>query len=249
MLAIIRKGNGAYYTSLVFGYYPNPPKDGETPEQSQSSFYGKYYIVLNEKKDRLILQATFDRSNIYLVPLVLIVDPEQANWRIEENGNGCLGFLPVDRLFQLVESDSVPQELLARCIEEDSRAQYDEYQTVKDDADLEKLRWASWDFHDAYIKKFKKEEDALYILFDGVWGCQIELWFRGEVSYSMESREPGNDPYWSDATLICSRGYFVLTDCEDMTEEKMQKMTTEATEDDFYCWFKGRNLEYHIIPE
>lgn len=66
----------------------------------------------------------------------------------------------------------------------------------------------------------------LYVLFDGTWGCKIELWFEGNVSYSTESRNPEEyDPYRSGSTLIMSNGYFILVDDENMTEKRSVKAT------------------------
>lgn len=240
MYAIMKKGNGEYYTSLVFGYY-NTSKHENGCEYSSNDFYNRHYIVLNEKKDKLINQVQFDRNNRYLVPLILIVDPTHDDWVTDKNENGCVNFLPNESLLQFVDTDSVPFELLARCIEEDSKIQYSEYKTVKNSDDAYKLWYAAGGFHDAYIKELKKDKDSLYVLFDGTWGCQIELWFDGDVSYSTESRDPKYyDPYWGDSTLICNNGCFILVDEEDMTEEKIGNG---------YCWFKGCNLKYHIIPD
>ena len=44
MHAIIRKGNGEYYTSAMFGYYSDKKSEYN---------YGAYYIVLDETKEHL----------------------------------------------------------------------------------------------------------------------------------------------------------------------------------------------------
>ena len=229
MLAIIRKGNGEYYTSLVFGYYQINKKNEYD--------YDDRYIVLSEEKDDLISLPEHDYR---LRRLILIADPEKRDWTIDETGNGCVDYLPFDSLLQLVDFDKVPAGLLAKCIEEDSKIKYSEYQTVKEEADIEKFSLVSGDLHDACIKEFKKGNDSLYVLFDGIWGCRVELWFEGDVSYSIESRDPEKeDPYWFDSTLILNNGYVILVDGGDMTEDKINEN---------YCWFKGRNLTYRIIP-
>ena len=45
MHAIIRKGNGEYYISAVFGYYS---------DRKNKDYYGTYYVVFDEKKEKLI---------------------------------------------------------------------------------------------------------------------------------------------------------------------------------------------------
>lgn len=239
MIAIIRKGNGQYYTSLVFGYYSVKSSSDDDYQKYLDSIYNRFYIVLDENKTKLIKQAVYDRKNKYLEPLILIVDHTTNNWIIDENDNGCVNYLDNSTLLASVEESSISSEMISRCILEDSKIVYQEYQTVKTQKDLENLDWASRGFHDAYIKEFKEGNDSLYVLFDGTWGCQIELWFEGNVSYSTESRNPEEyDPYWGGSTLIMSNGYFILVDDENMTEKKIGKG---------YCWFKGNKLKYHII--
>ena len=46
MYVIINTGNGNYYTSAVFGYYEDNP--------SRFGSYEEYYIVLDEKKEKLV---------------------------------------------------------------------------------------------------------------------------------------------------------------------------------------------------
>ena len=240
VLAIIRKGNGQYYTSLVFGYYSVSSSIDDDYQKYLDSIYNQFYIVLDESKTKLIKQAVFDRKNKHLEPLILIVDHATDDWNIDQNNNGCVNYLDWSSLLTAVEGNSISSEMLSRCVIEDSKIEYQEYQTVKTQKDLENLDRASRGFHDAYIKDFKEENDSLYILFDGTWGCKIELWFEGNVSYSTESRDPEEyDPYWFDSTLIMSNGYFILVDEGNMTEEKIDKG---------YCWFKGNKLKYHIIP-
>ena len=241
MLAIIRKGNGEYYTSLVFGYYSDKASDDDNYQRYLDSIYNRFYIVLDESKTKLIKQVVFDKNNKYLIPLVLVVHHSTDNWVIDENGNGCVDYLDHSTLLTSVEENSIPDETISRCILDDSKTKYQEYQNVETQDDLENLDWASRNFHDAYIKEFKEENDSLYILFDGTWGCQIELWFDGNVSYSIESRDPKTeDPCWSDSTLIMKDGYFILVDCEDTAEDQIGEG---------YCWFKGNKLKYHIIPD
>ena len=241
MLAIIRKGNGEYYTSLVFGYYSSVSSDDDEYQRYLDSIYNRFYIVLDESKTKLIKQVVYDKNNKYLIPLVLVVDHSTDDWIIDKNENGCVNYLDHSTLLASVEENNISDEVISRCISEDSKVKYQEYHTVETQKDLEDLDWASGNFHDAYIKEFREENDSLYILFDGTWGCQIELWFEGNVSYSTESRDPEKyDPYWSDSTLIMNSGYFILVDGEDTTEDQIGEG---------YCWFKGNKLKYHIIPD
>lgn len=37
-------------------------------------------------------------------------------------------------------------------------------------------------FHDAFIKELEEDNNVLRVLFDGSWGCKIEMFFEGKVS-------------------------------------------------------------------
>ena len=74
MLAMIRKGNGEYYTSLVFGYYSYIEPNDDDYQRYLDGIYNRFYIVLDESKTKLIKQVVFDKNNKYLIPLVLVVD-------------------------------------------------------------------------------------------------------------------------------------------------------------------------------
>ena len=74
-----------------------------------------------------------------------------------------------------------------------------------------------------------------------MWGCDIEVWFSGEVSYDTSSRNPEEfDPYWGDSTVFFHDGFVYLIDDEYATVENAK---------DGWCWFKARHMKYHVIPE
>ncbi len=50
MHAIVRKGNGEFYTSAVFGYYSDNKSEYK---------YGAYYIILDEDKEHLVKKEVF----------------------------------------------------------------------------------------------------------------------------------------------------------------------------------------------
>lgn len=92
MYAIIRNEKGKYYTSTVFGYFCKvTAKDNY--DKYLESIYKRYYLVLNYEKTKLIKKYIFEKNNKYLNPQILIVDSEQENWIINEDGQGCISFL------------------------------------------------------------------------------------------------------------------------------------------------------------
>ena len=240
MYAIIRTGSGNYYTSVVFGYYENITSENDY-QKYMESIYNRYYIVLNDSKTKLVKQFVYDRANKYLTPLVLITDADTSDWNIDEKECGALRILPKELLLEMVEDDTVPGVMLQQCIEFDAAVKYSEYHNVETDTDIKNLKWASGGFHDAYIEKLEHHEDEIYILFDGTWGCKIEVWFDGDVSFCVESRNSKEyDPYWYDSAVIMQDGFVYLVDGENLTVDDIN---------DSYCWFKGRRMKYRIIPD
>lgn len=238
MHGLVRLKGGKYYDTEIFGYFC-PISSADDYERYHQRIYNQYYLVLNEDKSALCRQYVFDSGIKYLDPAVLIVDDDRSRWVIDENGNGCIDFLselPPDAI-----EDRLTSEQLAHCIELDASYHYEAYTLVETATDIDNLMAVSGGFHDAYIKMFEVQTDgALYVLFDGVWGCKIEIWFTGDVSYSIESRDPDyEDPDWFEATVILQDGYIYLVDDEVKKVEDIGNWN---------CWFKARKMKYHVIP-
>ena len=70
MYAIIREGDGNFYTSMVFGYYKT---------SDDSDYKNRFLIVLNKLKTALIKQHVLQQNTKYLIPMVLITDAEKAD--------------------------------------------------------------------------------------------------------------------------------------------------------------------------
>ena len=70
------------------------------------------------------------------------------------------------------------------------------------------------DFHDARIVEIEERADgSLRVLFDGVWGCDVELYFEGDVTYCTDSRNPMDyDPYWGDSQIAFRDGFIIFYD-------------------------------------
>ncbi len=239
MYAIIRLGNGKYYISAVFGYYCVITATDDY-QRYLEGIHNQYYLVLNEGKNELVKQYIFDRNSKYLEPSVLIINCGQDNWIIDSEGHGGIDFL-TDVSQDYIE-DEIPAALLNKCIQIDVDYHYNEYPEIKSQVDVDNLMSVSGYFHDACIDKFKQNEDgSVFVAFDSVWGCSIEVWLSGDVSYSIKSRATEEyDPYWSEATVLIEDGFVYFVDDGDMKVEDIG---------DGYCWFKARNMKYHVIPK
>ena len=233
MYAIIRKGNKEYYTSAVFGFYDdNPNKNG----------FCKYYIVLNEEKNKLIKKKLFNpKKKPYYDLTILLLNDYQHDWNIDENGYGCVNFLNKDLIEEIVRGKNIPDKLLKKCIDIDSQYSYKEYHEINDQKDVDNLMLVSGCFHDARILEVKELDNTLKVMFDGIWGCNIEMIFAGNISYCIESRNPEEyDPYWFGSSMFIDDNMIIFVDDEDVELKDIN---------DNYCWFKAEKVTYRIIPE
>lgn len=233
MHAIIRKGNGEYYISAVFGYYS---------DKKDKDYYGTYYVVFDENKERLIKQQTFNpKSKPNLDLMVLIVEPDTSGWNEDEHGFGGVDFLTKDEVDYITYKGECPEDIMRKCHEIDSSFRYKEYNEIHDDHDIERLMSVSGYFHDAYIAEKKETDGGLYVRFDDVWGCSIEMFFEGDVSYNTDSRDSDDaEVWWYGSTMIRQGGYIYFVDDDDMKVEDIKPG---------YCWFKARTVKYRVIPD
>lgn len=241
MHAIIRQGSGKYYISAVFGYYRDITAT-DSYEKYLEEIYKPYYIVWDSEKKRLIRWLSMVPNTKYLIPQILIVDTDCSNWNVDENGVGCVNFLSRELLDSFLDEEIQPESILEKCRAIDKGYVYDETPEIKTQQDIENLEQVSGGFHDARIIKEELQKDGtLYLRFDGTWGCEIEVWFWGDLQYDTSSRDPGEyDPSWFGSTVILQDGFVYFVDDENMTVEQI---TSE------YCYFKARHMKYRVIPD
>lgn len=241
MHTIIRQDDGKYYVSAVFGYYRDVTAT-EDYKRYIESIHKPYWIVWDSEKKRLIRWLSMVPDTKYIIPQILIVDSERNNWNLDEDGVGCVDFLSRELLDSFLDDEIQPEEILSRCRAMDAGYVYNEITEVKNQQDIEDLDWVSGGFHDARIAKEKLQDDGtLYLRFDGTWGCEIEVWFSGDLEYDTSSRDPEEcDPYWYGSTVILHNGFVYFVDEEDMTVDKITPG---------YCYFKARHMKYKVIPD
>lgn len=241
MHAIVRQGNGKYYVSAVFGYYTDI-KSEDDYQRYLERIHSPYYVVWDETHSRLVKCFEMQQGTKYLIPQVLVVDSDQTGWTVDENGIGGVDYLPRNLADYYIEQGELPEDIFRRCTEQEAEYVFEPYKEIRSQKDIDDLQWSSGYFHDAFIKEESRQDDgSLYLLFDGVWGCSIEVWFWGDLEYDTSSRNPYEyDPYWLGSTIILQDGFVYFVDDDDMTVDKI----TEG-----YCYFKARHMKYHIIPD
>ena len=232
VFAIIREGEGRFYTSMVFGCYRPEGWDGA---------YHAERIVLNREKTALVRQSVFRQGVEHLDLLTLVVDADQSGWRKASEHCASVEFLPTEELPAWVSAGAVPEELLARCIAMDAAYAYQPVRRIRTAEDVRDFEWATGGLHDAFIDEVQREGDAIRVRFAGCWGCRVEVVFAGDADCDTACREPETmDPYWLGSSVVLEDGFVWLIDDEDMRPE----LLNEA-----FCWFRGREMRWKILPD
>ncbi|MBQ7370285.1 MAG: hypothetical protein IJW67_00110, partial [Blautia sp.] len=236
MHAIVRQGEGKYYVSAVFGYYRDITATDDY-EKYIEEIHRPYWVVWDEKHNRLIRWLSMVPNTKYLIPQILIIDSDQSNWVKDEDGVGCVDFLSRELLDTFLDAENQPEDVLEKCRMMDRGYIYNDTPEIRTQQDIDNLEWASGCFHDARIATEELQDDGtLYLRFDGTWGCEIEVWFWGDLEYDTSSRNSDEcDPYWYGSTVLLENGFVYFVDEDDMTVEKIEPG---------YCYFKARHMKY-----
>ena len=161
MQAIIRQGNGKYYTSAVFGYYKSVTSEDDY-QRYLESVHSPYYVVFNEDKTVLIKCPIFQEGTRYLIPQLIIVDSDQSDWAVDDEGIGEVAFLSRELIQNITSTGIIPDGILNQCLQIDRSNIYNEYPEIKTQRDINNLDWASENFHDAYIAEQKLLDDGAF---------------------------------------------------------------------------------------
>lgn len=241
MHALIKLKNGKTYVSAVFGAY----KD-KNSKQTYAG-YTLHYIVFDQAKKKLIKQYVYDQKALkgkggIIRQVVLDVESSMDNWVFASDGSGHVNFLDDNDIKNVLSGQALPDDIICQCKLLDDSYEYKEWNEVNTLKDIEDLAYVSGGFHDAIIETLEQKPDgSLCVLFDGIWGCKLEVIFEGDVHYCVDCRNPKTcDPYWFGSTILIDGEYKVLADDEGLKPEDI---------DDNYCYFKAKKMRYHVIPD
>lgn len=120
-----------------------------------------------------------------------------------------------------------------------------EWFEIKNKADVEGLMYASFDFHDSYIKKIYVNGEKQYIHFDTTWGCEILFELYGNVKTNLfkdyGNMAIGNDfPLIFDSTIIFENNLIYWV--EDCSIEKISQI--QETKAHYFC---AENVKWKLI--
>ncbi len=228
MKAIVKLGNGKYYLSKVFGVFNDNLSD------EFKSGYKYYYIVFDEEKKTLITLLEYPNN---LVPEILIYDNDTSDMEIDKNDCGKVNFLSDDEINNILVGN-VSDDILSKCMKFVENNELD-YIEIKDDNDIENFMIVSGNLHDGYIKETSETNNNLYVLFDGVWGCNIEMIFEGNVQY--QNLRDEDNLWWFGSTIFFDNNEIVLVDdeCYEKGDDFKKCLT----------WFKAEKAKYKVTPD
>ena len=96
--------------------------------------------------NHLIRWTAMTPNTKYLIPQILIIDSNQDNWNIDDNGVGCVDFLSRELLDSFLDKSEQPEDVFNKCRLMDVGYVYEEVQEIKDQKDIENLEWVSGGF-------------------------------------------------------------------------------------------------------
>jgi len=239
MHAYVRAADGTIYLSKVFGRF-NPITARDDYEGYESVCGNLYYLVLDKNKEKLIRQYFLSYNLPTLKLQILIVDNDCSNWVFDDGGgDGCESFL--SHLNHENIENEIDAELLKKCIRLDAEEHYAEFAEIKNQIDADNLTEVVGEFHDGLIKKIIMSKDGtLYVNMKGFWGCDLELWFSGNVTYNDRAEYKDVEvQWWNSGTILVEDGFIYLAN---------GSIDSAAELDDEYIWFRAKSLKYHVIP-
>ena len=232
---LINNGDGTHYASAAFAYYRDKSKDeyGQTvPEE-----WRYYFLVLNQEKTAVVKKYLYDhskRNNYY--KMVLILDDAVDDWNFIEDDTGEIN--THDKVELLAMERNGVGFVTPDLLEEDQKYNFNEIQEICTHSDAERLNNLSWYFHDAHIAEKELVGDELRVLMDGIWGCNVEFWFSGDIECHMGwLGDPRYVPYINEASVWLENGYVYFSDDYDGSVSKLKEDS---------CWFRGKNVRYTL---
>lgn len=152
MHAIINQKDGSHYVSAVFGYYKKISATDDY-QRYMEGIHNPYYVVWDATYTKLVKHLVMVPNTKYMIPQVLIVDCNQNDWKMNDDGEGCVSFLDKSLIDTLVDAGELPADVMQKCKSAYSSFVYDDTPEIMNQHDIDNLMWASGGFHDATLLK------------------------------------------------------------------------------------------------
>ncbi len=218
------KTNSSFYDSIVFAIY----KAGWASE----------VLVFNQDYTALqFVKIWKPKRN------VLIYNADMEGWIKKKKVEGY------DWVLQNITRNPVKTRIneiiFEKCKELQATVKEYEWFDIKNKVDIEGLMYASFDFHDSYVKEMHVESGKQYILFDTTWGCEILFELDGDFETNLfvdYGHIVINNEFLAiyDSTMFFQDGFIYWIDDDSVTsffEIQKQKLH----------YFRARNIRWKFI--
>ncbi len=227
MKAIVKKKDKTWYVSTVFA---------DCDDGNHEYDFTRYFVILNEDKTQLTVQRVFEQPHKNLEPVVIPLDNDHTDWVFSDKWHGYYKLMEGLRFDELA---LVPPQILKECIRIDAETTYNPYPEIHTRKDVEDLETMIGSFHDSHVKTIEQKEDTIYVVLDGLWGLELEMWFSGHAGYNLGDEEDRQYYYWQSGDIYEKDGAYYLADTDYL--ENLEKINK--------CyWIKGDHVKYHIVP-
>ena len=230
MIARIKTENG-FYDSTVFAILNDGWKKSK---------------VLVFSQDFTALQ-TVDMYSIkkgYHVNVFVYNTEKGNNWVCDKKAEGydwALKILaPKFSITQTVGSD-----ILEKCRTLQATVKDFDWSEIKTEADIDGLMWASFGFHDSYVKDIYIRDGKQYILFDTTWDCEILFELDGNFETNL-FKDYGHIAIGNDYPLISDSSMFFESNLIYWVDEDGIKSSSDFDKEDFR-YFCANRVKWKLI--
>ena len=248
MHAIVRLGDGKYYTSVILGKYRGTDSADPWVRAMEEQEDSAYFIVLNEDKTKLIRRYYTDYSINCGICTVLVFDGSTEGWELDDNGYGGVDFLSKSEALKITDDTSTPRELLNRCLELDGERKFDERFNLCDPAEIEKFKCVTGSLFDTRLKACSQiGEGRYYALFTDGWGYDAEIILEGKVDINLRSEIADKTGQWYSAEIGLREGTFYICDSDFVDDVFDTEPLLEDYRRESFRWIKASRAHARIL--
>lgn len=165
MNALIKTENG-FYCSTVYAY-------------NRGTKWGETVAVVFDQSNTKLVVVHCDHVNAagHIHLTVLFADGNKDNWVKCGEWEGIDFIVNNKDLLKSIESgDSIPLEILDKCLALQTTETFSGWNKIDSDADIQTLMNISGGFHDGYIESIETVDNVTYVKFK-CWSCYITIEF------------------------------------------------------------------------
>ena len=129
-------------------------------------------IIFDEALETLIVEPLW-KTNFSIERNIFIVDNDLSDYhQIDKNTKS---YWNISNIFSLVKKYEYTQEMFDEAKKLQEGIEIKDWNSIKNDLDIQQMMEVSFGFHDAYIERIIAKDDNLDILFNTTWGSYFHL--------------------------------------------------------------------------